>query len=77
MKPAEEITSYKKTETIAVKEKTLKEAKLFIETFLRDYLKTHKQVYPSDVADELGLDYEVTREVFDILEKERKLEKAK
>lgn len=77
MKSAEEITSYKKMDIIAIKGKTVKEAKLLIEIFLRNYLKTHKQVYPSDVADELELDYEVTRKVFDILEHEGKLEKAK
>jgi predicted ArsR family transcriptional regulator len=75
VKLAEEITAYKKTGTTVIKKEVVDEAKLRIETFLRKYLKTHKQVYPSDVADALGLDYELTREIFDILEKEGKLEK--
>jgi len=56
-------------------EMTVEEAKPLVETFLRDYMKTHEYVYPSDVADELGLNYELVREIFGILEKEGKLGK--
>jgi hypothetical protein len=38
-------------------------------------LKENKQVYPSDVADELGLKYELVKEIFDILEKEERLKR--
>jgi len=60
---------------VKLKEMTVEEAKPLVEAFLRDYLKTHEHVYPSDVADELGLNYELVREIFAILEKERKLGK--
>jgi len=60
---------------IIVEEVPKKEAKRRVEDFLKDYMKRHEKVYPSDVADELGLKYELVREIFDILEKEGKLEK--
>ena len=60
---------------IIVEEVPKEEAKRRVEDFLRDYMKRHENVYPSDVADELGLKYELVREIFDILEKEGKLEK--
>ena len=60
---------------VRLKEMTVEEAMPLVETFLRDYMKTHEYVYPSDVADELGLKYELVREIFDILEKEGKLKK--
>jgi len=58
-----------------LKEMTVEEAKPLVEVFLRDYMKTHEHVYPSDVADELGIKYELAREIFGILEKEGKLKK--
>jgi len=60
---------------IIVEEVPKKEAKRRVKDFLRNYLKRHENVYPSDVADELGLKYELVKEIFDILEKEGKLEK--
>jgi len=63
------------TEVVELKEMTVEEAKPLVEDFLRDYTKTHEHVYPSDVADELGLKYELVREIFDIMEKEGKLKK--
>lgn len=63
------------TGVIELKGMTVEEAKPLVEDFLRYYMKTHEHVYPSDVADELGLKYELAREIFDILEKEGKLEK--
>ena len=71
----EEISAGAETGIVKLKEKTVEEAKPLVEAFLRDYMKTHEHVYPSDVADELGLKYELAREIFDILEKEGKLEK--
>lgn len=69
----ERISAGAKTGMLELKEMTVEEAKPLIEAFLGDYMKTHEQVYPSDVADELGLRYELAREIFDILEKEGKL----
>jgi len=60
---------------VELEEMTVEKAKSLVEAFARDYMKTHEHVYPSDVADELGLKYELVREVFSILEKEGKLEK--
>ena len=60
---------------VELKEMTVEEAKPVVEAFLRDYMKTHEHVYPSDVADELRLKYELAREIFNILEKEGKLKK--
>jgi len=60
---------------VELKEMTVEEAKPLVEAFLRGYMKTHEHVYPSDVVDELGLKYELAREIFVILEKEGKLEK--
>jgi hypothetical protein len=51
----------------------IKEAKLMVQTFLKTYFRKEKEVYPSDVADALGLSYETVRKTFDILEKEGKL----
>lgn len=58
---------------VKTKEMTVKEAKPLIEKFIRNHLKEHECVYPSDVADELGLDYELVREIFCILENEEKI----
>lgn len=58
-----------------MKDVSVEEAKLMVENFLKEYLKEHETVYPSDVADALGLDYELVRNVIDMLIKEDKLEK--
>ena len=58
---------------IEAKEMTVERARLLVEKFIRNYLKKNECVYPSDVADELGLDYELVREVFRILENEEKI----
>jgi len=71
----ERISTGAETGTFELKEMTVEKAKPLIEAFLKDYMKTHEHVYPSDVADELGLKYELAREIFDVLEKEGKLEK--
>ena len=60
---------------VKVKEMTIEEARPIVEEFLRKYLEENKQVYPSDVADELGLRYELVKEIFDTLEKEDRLKK--
>lgn len=60
---------------VEVKEMTIEEARPLVEEFLRKYLEENKQVYPSDVAEELGLKYELVKEIFDILEKEDRLKK--
>jgi hypothetical protein len=49
------------------------EARGMVESFLKTYLRENRQVFPSDVADALGLRYETVCEVFCILEKEGKL----
>lgn len=54
-------------------EMTVKEAKPLVEKFIRKHLKKHECVYPSDVADNLGLEYGLVMELFDILEKEEKI----
>ncbi|WXG39465.1 MAG: hypothetical protein WED07_01300 [Candidatus Freyarchaeum deiterrae] len=58
-----------------VKDVSFEEAKPMVENFLKEYLKEHETVYPSDVAESLGLDYELVRNVIDTLIKEDKLEK--
>jgi len=55
------------------KEMTVGEAKPLVEEFIRNHLKEYECVYPSDVAEELGLEYELIMEIFDILEKEEKI----
>jgi hypothetical protein len=67
-----ENTSEKELE---IRDISFDEAKTIVKKFLKDYLKEHPQIYPSDVADELGLKYERVREVFDSLEKEGKLKR--
>ncbi len=54
-------------------EMTVKEAKPLVEKFIKKHLKTHECVYPSDVADNLRLEYGLVMELFDILEKEEKI----
>jgi hypothetical protein len=51
----------------------VKQAKPLVEEFIRSYLRENECVYPSDVADELGLEYDLVRQVFAVLEKEEKL----
>jgi hypothetical protein len=55
------------------KEVSIDEAKPLIQAYLQDYFKKREKVYPSDVAEELGIDYDTVKEVFTILEKEGKL----
>jgi DNA-binding MarR family transcriptional regulator len=47
---------------------SLEQTKAQIMAYLREHFKKEKQVYPSDVADDLGLDYSVVRIIFDELE---------
>jgi len=51
----------------------VEEAKPLVEEFIRSYLRENECVYPSDVADGLGLEYDLVRRVFAVLEKEKKL----
>jgi hypothetical protein len=55
----------------------VKEAKPLVQTYIKKYLRKHRNVYPSDVADHLGLRYETVRAVFDVLESEGKLKMCK
>lgn len=56
-----------------VRELSVKEAKPIVQDYLKKYLKEHKNVYPSDVCDALGLSYQTVIKVFRALEKEGKL----
>ncbi len=51
----------------------VEKAKPIVEEFIRNYLLENECIYPSDVADGLGLEYELVRQVFAVLEKEEKL----
>lgn len=51
----------------------VEKAKPLVEEFIRSYLKENECVYPSDVADALGLEYNLVRRVFAVLEKEEKI----
>jgi len=51
----------------------MEKAKPLVEEFIRSYLKENECVYPSDVADALGLEYDLVRRVFAVLEKEEKI----
>ena len=51
----------------------VKQAKPLVEEFIRNHLLKNECVYPSDVADGIGLDYELVWQVFAVLEKEEKL----
>jgi hypothetical protein len=64
-------------ENIAVKEIPLEKTKALVESYLKKHFKKEKQVYPSDVADALDLDYVVVRQVFDELESEGKLRESR
>jgi ribosomal protein S25 len=41
--------------------------------YLKKHLKEERQVYPSDVADALGLKYETVRKIFHELERKGKI----
>lgn len=60
---------------IVIEEISKEEAKGMVMQFIENYMKDHEYVYPSDVADALGLKYELVREIFDILEKEGMIKK--
>ena len=64
-------------EHVEIKETPLAEARIAIEAYLRKNLKKKRQVYPSDVADALGLRYEIVREVFGELESEGKIKESR
>jgi hypothetical protein len=51
----------------------VKQATPLVEEFIRSHLLKNECVYPSDVADGLGIDYELVRQVFAVLEMEDKL----
>jgi predicted ArsR family transcriptional regulator len=51
----------------------LEETKALVDAYLKKQFKKKKQVYPSDVADALGLRYETVRQVFDDLERDGKI----
>ena len=55
------------------REMPVKEAKEIIASYLKKYFKKHAEVYPSDVADALGMKYERVCSAFALLEKENKL----
>jgi hypothetical protein len=60
-------------ELVGVREAPLQDTKVLVEDYLKRHFKKERQVYPSDVADALGLEYEAVRRVFVELEKEGKL----
>jgi hypothetical protein len=60
---------------LETRETTLEEARPLVKDFVEEFLKSHEEVYPSDIADELELEYEVVKKIFDELEKEGKLKK--
>ncbi|MGD0995494.1 MAG: hypothetical protein ABR909_08235 [Candidatus Bathyarchaeia archaeon] len=51
----------------------MEETKALVDAYLKKQFKKKKQVYPSDVADALGLRYETVRQVFDDLERDGKI----
>jgi len=63
--------------SVPIEEVPIDEAKLMIQKYLKGFFKKNKRVYPSDIADALGLNYETVREVFDVLESEGKLKECK
>lgn len=64
-------------EHVEIKEMPFAEAKSTVELYLRKIFKKKRQVYPSDVADALGLSYETVREVFQELENEGKIQESR
>ena len=59
------------TETVAVGYQKLV---VRIEEFLRKHFAKHDKVYPSEIADALGIDYEMVREIVARMIDEKKLE---
>jgi len=75
---SQNISNYSSTENLTlVSSNETYIATLLIENYLKKHFKEHEEVYPSDVADELQLRYDLVREVFDNLEKEGKLQKKR
>jgi len=64
-------------EHVEIQEVPLAEAKAAVEAYLKKVFKKKRQIYPSDVADALGLSYETVREVFAALEKEGKIQESR
>ncbi len=64
-------------ERVEAKEAPFEEIKLLIEAYLKKQFNKKKQVYPSDVADALSFSYETVRQVFDVLEKEGKIQESR
>jgi len=64
-------------EHVEIKEMPFAEAKSAVEAYLKKVFKKKRQVYPSDVADALGLSYETVREVFNALENEGKIQESR
>ena len=64
-------------EHVEIREVPLAEAKAAVEAYLKKFFKKKRQIYPSDVADALGLSYETVREVFAALEKEGKIQESR
>jgi predicted ArsR family transcriptional regulator len=64
-------------EHIQAKEAPMEQTKVLVMSYLKEHFKKEHQVYPSDVADALGLQYEVVRQVFDELEKEGKIQESR
>jgi hypothetical protein len=64
-------------EQMGLKQASLKEVKNLVEAYLKEQFEKGKQVYPSDAADALGLDYTVVREVFCELENEGKIQESR
>jgi DNA-binding MarR family transcriptional regulator len=56
---------------------SIEQTKAQIMAYLREQFKKEKQIYPSDVADALGLDYSVVRKVFDELEQEGQIQESR
>jgi len=64
-------------EHVEIREVPLEEARTLIEAYLKKFFKKKRQVYPSDVADALGLSYETVQEIFVRLEKEGKIQESR
>jgi predicted ArsR family transcriptional regulator len=64
-------------EHTGIKEVPLEETKVLIQSYLKKHFKEERQVYPSDVADALGIKYETVRQVFDELEREGKIQESR
>jgi hypothetical protein len=59
---------------VAIKETTIEEARPIVKEYLEKHLKKNKAVYPSDVADALGLRYETVQKIFANLVEEGQLQ---